>query len=53
MFYVDVGSDLGVFSPAEWKSYAQSMMLRFEPLHAPFASGVQTLFLRVHELDPV
>ena len=30
-----------------------SVMLRFEPLHALFALGVQTLFLRVHELDPV
>ena len=33
------------------EKYAQSM-LRFEPLHAQFALGVQTLFLRAHELDP-
>ena len=40
------------FSTAEWKKYAQSM-LRFEPLHALFALGVQTSFPRAHELDPV
>ena len=34
------------------EKYAQSM-LRFEPLHALFALGVETSFLRVHELDPV
>ena len=34
------------------EKYAQSM-LRFEPLHALFALGVQTSFLRAHELDPV
>ena len=33
------------------EKYAQSM-LRFEPLHAQFALGIQTLFLRAHELDP-
>ena len=33
------------------EKYAQSM-LRFEPLHAQFALGVQTLSLRVYEFDP-
>ena len=33
------------------EKYAQSM-LQFEPLHAQFALGAQTLFLRAHELDP-
>ena len=33
------------------EKYPQSM-LRFEPLHAQFGLGVQTLFLRVYEVDP-
>ena len=33
------------------EKYPQSM-LRFEPLHAQFGLGVQTLFLRVYEFDP-
>ena len=40
------------FFSCRMEKYAQSM-LRFEPLHALFALGVQTLFLRAHELDPV
>ena len=40
------------FFSCRMEKYAQSM-LRYEPLHALFALGVQTLFLRVHELDPV
>ena len=32
------------------EKYAQ-WMLRFDPLHAQFALGVQTLFLRVYEFD--
>ena len=52
IFYVDVGSDLGVFLSRRMEKYAQSM-LRFESLHSLFALGVQTLFLRVDVLDPV
>ena len=50
--YVDVGSDFGVFSPfsRRMEKYAQSI-LRFESLHALFALGVRTLFLRVDVLD--
>ena len=53
IFNVDVGSDFGVFlrSHAGMEKYAQSM-LRFESLHALFALGVRTLFLRVDVLDP-
>ena len=40
------------FFSCKMEKFAQSM-LRFEPLHALFALGVQTLFLRAHELDPV
>ena len=39
------------FFSCKMEKFAQSM-LRFEPLHALFALGVQTLFLRAHELDP-
>ena len=53
IFYVDVGSHLGVFSPfsRRMEKYAQSM-LRFESLHALFALGVRTIFLRVDVLEP-
>ena len=40
------------FFSCKMEKFAQSM-LRFEPLHALFALGVQTLFLRAHDLDPV
>ena len=40
------------FFSCKMEKYAQSM-LRFEPLHALFPLGIQTLFLRAHELDPV
>ena len=51
IFHVDVGSDFGVFLSRRMEKCAQSM-LRFESLHALFALGVQTLFLRVDVLDP-
>ena len=38
------------FFSCRMEKYAQSM-LRFEPLHAQFALGEQTLFLRVYEFD--
>ena len=47
----DVGSDFGVFLSRRMEKYAQSM-LRFGSLHALFALGVRTLFLRVDVLDP-
>ena len=46
------GLEFWRFFSCKMEKFAQSM-LRFEPLHALFALGVQTLFLRAHELDPV
>ena len=53
IFYVDVDLDCSVFSPFSCRmvKYAQSM-LRFEPLHALFALGVWTIFLRVDVPEP-
>ena len=53
IFYVDVDLDCSVFSPfsCRMEKYAQSM-LRFESLHALFAFGVWTIFLRVDVPEP-
>ena len=53
IFYVDVDSDCGVFSPfsRRMEKYAHSM-LQFESLHAVFAPDVWTTLPRVDVLEP-
>ena len=53
IFYVDVGSDFGVFlhSHAKWRSML-SRCFDLSPCTPLFALGVRTLFLRAGVLDP-